>query len=147
MIERNLGKAENFLERAFADFTEALWFKGAESAGTIRVMEAFPDRKFFPGYDIVVLDFGKLQDWDESSFVYRVPQGLLKEDQIAEVFIKRAKVMTDPIAFLVALRPFDRASYGEPFRWTEAHLANMFGYNMKDSKHSKLFYQKFIVQK
>lgn len=139
-----MDRVENFLEASFANFTEALWFKGPESVGTIRVLDAFPDRKYYPGYDMVVLDFGQLRDFDESAFIMRVPMGLLQEGQIAEVKVKMAKVKMEPAHFLVAMRPFDRSTYGKPFRWSEAHLANMFGYNMMDSNRSSIFYQKFI---
>jgi hypothetical protein len=110
----------------------------------MRVLDAFPDRKYFPGFDMVVLDFGKLKETDNSPAVYRVPTGLLKEDAIAEIIVRRAKITTDPMYFLVAVRPFDRQTYGKPFKWAEADFGNMFGYNMKDSDHSRMFYKKFI---
>lgn len=143
-IERILDKAENFLDFAANSFTETIFFNSPVSVGTIRIMDAFPDRKYYPGFDMVVLDIGGLSEFDESALIYRVPSGLIKETQIAEVFVKKAKIQTDPVGWLTAIRPFDRTTYGKPLTWGEADLANMFGYNLKDSKSSARFYKKFF---
>ncbi len=146
-IERYLDKTEAFLEVSFANLTEALWFKKAETAGTIRVLDAFPDRKYFPGFDMVILDFGKLVDWDESPAIYRVKKDLVVPGSIVEVIIKRAKVDTSPKAVLTAIRPFEKEKYGKDFGMGDLTTAQMFGYNMKYSSLSKMFFDRFVEER
>lgn len=146
-IERYLDKAEAVIETSFANFTEALWFKRPETVGTMRVLDAFPDRKFFPGYDMVILDFGKLKDFDESPAIYRVKKGLIKPESVVEVIIKRSRVDTNPKAVLVAVRLFDKEVYGKDFGMRDLATAQMFGYNMKYSTLSKMFFDRFVEDK
>lgn len=143
-VERFFDKAENFLDLAANSFTEALFFKPQESVGTMRVMDSFRDRKYFPGFDMVILDIGGLSEMDESAVIYRVPRGLVKEDQLVEVVVKRAKVKADPESWLTAIRPFDRRLYGKPFSKSESSLQAMFSYNLKDADGSVRFYKKFF---
>lgn len=146
-IERNLDKAEAFLEASFANFTEALWFRRPETAGTIRVLDSFSDRKYFPGFDMVILDFGKMLDNDDSPVIFHVPKGLVKAGSIVEVIIKRARVDTDPKAILAALRPFEREKYQKEITLGEVEISRMFGFNMKYSNLSKMFFDRFVEEK
>lgn len=142
--ERFLDKAENFLDFAANSFTEAVFFKPQESVGTIKVMDSFRDRKYFPGFDMVILDIGGLTELDESAVIYRVPRGLIKEDQMAEVIVKKAKFKTEPESWLTAIRPFDRQTFGKPFTSKESELSAMFSYNLKNADGARRFFKKFF---
>lgn len=96
---------------------------------------------------MVILDFGKLLDNDDSPAIFHVPKGLIKADSIVEVIIKRARVDTGPKAILVALRPFEREKYQKKITLGEVEISRMFGFNMKYSNLSKMFFDRFVEEK
>jgi hypothetical protein len=143
-FERGLNFLESFIEVGINGFTESFYFNYPESVGTIRVLEAFPDRKFYPGFDMVYLDFGSLKETDDSHAVFRVPSGLVKTDQIVELFVKRGKAKMKESDFLVSMRPFNPALYSKPFGWAESNLSQIFGYNHKTFRGSRNFARRFL---
>lgn len=134
---------DKFLESALNNFTEHMFYGPAETVGAMRAADAFPDPRFFPGFDLVFLDFEDQEATDDSYLIYRVPKDLIKPGSIVEVIAKRGKGVLQDMA-LVSIRPFDRRTYGKPFGYKEAQLDEMFAFNVKTRGNSESFFKKFI---
>lgn len=124
--------------------TEGFKFGKAETVGAIRIWEVFPDKKHFPGWDMVLLDFGRLDILDNSNEIYRVPSGFFTEDQVVEVIAKKSIARSSNGITLVAIRSFEKQTFGKPIAGSEKNLKEMFRYNYKDIIWSEMFYKKFF---
>lgn len=144
-IERNFAKTEKFIHSVVESLNQTLWYKKQESVGTIRVLDSFADRKYYPGYDFVMLDFGVNVFDDDSAIIYKVPRGLIKPRSVVEIVVKRQKVKTTPESFLVGVRPFVKENYGKDFGKEDKFLNIQFGQNQKWSDSAVNFYKKFLT--
>lgn len=145
--ERKPQTKHNLIESSFLSVKESIFFKKPESVGTIRILDVFADRNYFLGYDMAILDFGKLKDSDVSPIVYHVPKGLIKEDSIVEVVVKQSRWKTEPKAVLLGIRPFKKENYGIMFGRDDRDLNSQFSFNLKFSDSSKMFFDKFLTSR
>ena len=145
-IERNLSKTEKIIHSVIENINQSLWYGKQETVGTMRVLDSFPDRKFYKGFDFVMLDFGTNTLDDDSAIIYKVPRGMIKPNSVVELIVKRQKIHTIPESFLVGVRPFKKESYGKYFGSDDKLLNIQFGQNQKWSDSAINFYKKFLVK-
>lgn len=141
--ERILDRIENFIEFNVGSLNEGLFYRKPESVGTMRVARVLKD-DLNPDFDMLYLDFGGNQVDDQSSTIRHVPKGLVREEAIVEIFVRKRRIPANPESWLTSFRPFNKALKGRPFMWDEEDLAKIFAYNAKDSLTSRGFYLRFI---
>jgi len=139
---KGLGRVENLIDFTVNSLVHEIFYERPESVGTIRVLLVLDDDRY-PGFDEAILDFGQDAPKDDGLSIKHIPKGWIKENQIAEVRIRRSRSLREPLSCLVSLRPYNRVIYGKPLFWDEAELDNVFSYNLKDSETSANFFKKF----
>jgi hypothetical protein len=145
--------SERFFDSPLVKTVEKFLFRSPESVGTIRIKKVSADNDDFPGFDIVELDFGDIPEKDKSPTVYRIPEGFVKEGQIAEVLVRKASALSfnslentlfgTPRTWLTAIRPYSAGTYGKVGN-LDTNVDSIFVPNIKDSAVDEAFYKRFI---
>ena len=127
----------------------------ARTVGTARVKNIFSYGEK-PLFDIVILDL-KVQEGDRSREISRVPVGLFKKGDIAEVVVREYKgSFIDPRSWMilgnggfcvVAIRPFSPSTYGKPIDPLLSPYQEMLERNGKGPHFAPAFYEKFRLQR
>lgn len=143
-IERTLSQLEGLLEFSAESFVETFGYENGETVGTARIKRIIKDEKFYPGFDLIELDFPKVSENDNSAVIKRVPSGVFQANQPVEVLIKKSILFDEFENCRVSIKPFVPKNYGKGFSWDQAELANLFTYNDKDENDCPQFFRRYF---
>lgn len=138
-------RLELSIERALDSFDEILTGP-PESVGTILIDDLVKDERY-KGFNIAILHFTRPDVEEKSQKIYRVPDGWVEVGKRAEVIVRIGRLSTTlnlPSKCLVAIRPYNRETYGSPVGLDDKIIKEMFHANhMKDEK-APAFHERFI---